>query len=141
MPPGLGKPNLHVLLDPGVEYSFGVEDMRLRWALSMLNLKEALVKVSSLRDARVVPPVFFVRTDATTLANLEPFSHVYMFDIGFPPQTLKAIAKAFNKSESIKCLISFHKPSAIVNDAGFNVQLHGRVQTTMYGSTESHVAV
>ena len=36
---GLGKPNLHVLLDPGVEYSFGVEDMRLRWALSMLNLK------------------------------------------------------------------------------------------------------
>ena len=54
---GLGKPNLHVLLDPGVEYSFGVEDMRLRWALSMLNLKEALVKVSSLRDARVVPRV------------------------------------------------------------------------------------
>ena len=137
---GLGKPNLHVLLDPGVEYSFGVEHINLRWALSMLNLKKALTSISSLRDALTVPPVFFAHADATTLETLEPFSHVYMFDIGFPPCTLKAIATAFNKSKSVKCLISFHSHSDIVDQAGFKVQKHGKVPTVMSGSNESHVA-
>ena len=35
---GLGKPNIHVALDPGVEFSYGIEIDSNRWVLGMINL-------------------------------------------------------------------------------------------------------
>jgi len=39
---GLGKPNLHVAQDPGVQFSYGVEMERVRWLLGMCNLNQVL---------------------------------------------------------------------------------------------------
>ncbi len=39
---GLGKPNLHVAQDPGVEFSLGIEVKKLRWMLSLHNLHSVL---------------------------------------------------------------------------------------------------
>ena len=39
---GLGKPNLHVAINPAVRYSVGVEMEHVRWHLSMHNLKHYL---------------------------------------------------------------------------------------------------
>ena len=35
---GLGKPNLHVTIDPGVSLSYGIELIGERWQLSLANL-------------------------------------------------------------------------------------------------------
>ena len=37
---GLGKPNVHVAQDPGIEFSYGIELIKTRWILGMANLKK-----------------------------------------------------------------------------------------------------
>jgi hypothetical protein len=135
---GLGKPCLHVLLDPGVQYSFGVEVHELRWVLSLENLKQALERLNCLH-ARITP-VFFANADVRDLQTLAPFSHIYMFDKGFPPDVHQAIAKAFNNSSSVRSLTCFHNENIIINEAGFHVKLRGTVKTIMCGSGEQHTA-
>ena len=39
---GLGKPNVHMAQDPGVEFSYGTELIKTRWVLGMENLKNIL---------------------------------------------------------------------------------------------------
>lgn len=39
---GLGKPNMHVAMDPKVEFSYGIEVNPERWYLSLSNLKPLL---------------------------------------------------------------------------------------------------
>jgi len=46
---------------------------------------------------------FFFQT-CVFLASFEPFTHVYMFDVGFPPSVLVSLANAFNISKSVKVL-------------------------------------
>ena len=134
---GLGKPSLHVLLDPGVQFSFGVEIERHRWGLSMWILKHLLTNMAPLQA--LAPSVFFALSDAAKLDTLNPFTHIYMFDVAFNRDLLKAIAKAYNMSESVLCLTSYQTPKAI-KEAGFNVTLHGRIQTHYYASKGRHTA-
>jgi len=66
--------------------------------------------------------VYFGHDDATNMGsyccvnlivncgvvNFEPFTHVYMFDVGFPPSVLVSLANAFNVSKCVKvCLFFF----------------------------------
>ena len=40
--------------------------------------------------------VNFVLNDIDNAHSLDPFTHIYMFDLGFPPPLQKSIAKKFN---------------------------------------------
>lgn len=111
---GLGKPNMHVAVDPGVQFSCGVELEQLRWQLSMHNLRHASKEVPEFPSSSV----YFVQHDATDIAHFEPFSHIYMFDVGFPPAALVSIANAFNISRTVQCLVSFNKPMRIIDMYG-----------------------
>jgi len=136
---GLGKPNFHVLLDPGVQYSFGVELEALRYSLSLHNLSH-LHEVPELCFTVEKPNIFFSHNDVTEIESFHPFTHVYAFDVGMPPDTMNEIAKAMENSSSVKAFVSFHKPKAIIEDYQFPVQLVGAVSTSMHGSSEGHRA-
>ncbi|CAH0475805.1 unnamed protein product [Peronospora belbahrii] len=131
---GLGKPNFHVSVDPGVQVSYGIELEELRWHLSLHNLRSVL----SLDSQRNKPPsTVFTVGDITHAHTFEPFSHVYSFDVGFPPDVMDKMADMFNRS-SAKYLVSFHAPRKVVNAYGFSVENIGRVATSMAGSSEGH---
>jgi len=134
---GLGKPNLHVALDPGVSMSFGIELENLRHQLSLYNLSHCLLEVEQLKKN---PNVYFLHHDATDMVSLNPFSHVYMFDVGFPPDALVSLANSFNKSTTTQVLVSFQKPKKIIEVYGFAVRCIGNIKTTMCGSSEGHTA-
>jgi len=133
---GLGKPNLHVALNPGVRLSYGVELEELRWQLSMHNLRFVLNEVPEMRKS----VVYFANSDATDMDHFEPFTHVYMFDVGFPPAVLVALANAFNLSKTVQALVSFQRPDKVISVYGFAVDLITQVATRMSGSTEKHTA-
>ncbi len=52
---GLGKPNLHVAVDPGVEFRCSIEVQDVRWKLSIVNwhyiLKEEMMLQSRIGEA------------------------------------------------------------------------------------------
>lgn len=128
---GLGKPNFHVAIDPGVRVSFGIEVEHLRWILSLKNLQ-------GLRREKMTN-VFMLQKDITQLATLDPFTHVYMFDVGFPPSVMVSIANSFNISRTAKTFICYKGPKYIIGKYGFDVRLIGQEKTSMCGSTESHM--
>jgi hypothetical protein len=76
--------------------------------------------------------VFFQLGDITSARTLDPFTHVYMFDIGFPPSLFAALAQRFNASASTY-LASYHGPRIIVQRYGFNVELIVKTPTSMHG--------
>lgn len=134
---GLGKPNFHVLLDPGVRYSFGVELEALRYSLSLHNLNH-LDEVPALSFLKKRPNVYFAHKDVTEIETFNPITHVYTFDVGMPPDTMLGISKALENSISVKAFVSFHKPKEIIEDYEFPVELVGTFHTTMHGSSEGH---
>jgi len=133
---GLGKPNLHVALNPGVKLSVGVELEQLRWQLSMHNLRFVVKEVPEMRKS----VVYFAQMDATDFSDFEGFTHVYMFDVGFPPAVLVSLANAFNRSKTVQALVSFQRPDKVISVYGFAVDLIAQVSTCMCGSTEKHSA-
>jgi len=133
---GLGKPNAHVALYPGVKYSLGLELMDLRWQLSLHNLRYALQETSlSQRDKCTV---FYGKADACDLATFNPCTHLYMFDVGFVRETLNRLAKIFNQSASSKYLVSSKKPRDVIFEYGFLVKHIGSMAISMTSSNESH---
>ncbi|KAF4321900.1 hypothetical protein BBO99_00004467 [Phytophthora kernoviae] len=131
---GLGKPNFHVAVDPGVKVSYGIELEELRWHLSLHNLRSVL-SLDSQRDKRLA--MVFAAGDITHAQTFEPFSHIYSFDVGFPPDVMDKMADMFNRS-SAKYFASFHTPRKVVDVYGFSVENIGRVATSMAGSSEGH---
>lgn len=164
---GLGKPNIHVAQYPGVAASYGIEHEQVRWQLSLHNLKhllqaaeaeaqeaaetaaaavEAEVDAEAAAAAAVVAAadrinhkIFFHYGDVTEARRLDPFTHVYMFDIGFPPALFYEIADRFNASHC-PFLICYHGPKLIAERYGFDVSLLTQIQTSMHGSSEGHTA-
>jgi hypothetical protein len=139
---GLGKPNLHVAQDPGVEFSYGIEMEKVRWMLSMHNLHHVL-KEAELQSEEIEPKeqigynCFFEHGDITQASTFNPFTHVYMFDIGFPPKLFVKLSEMFNNSCS-SYLICYHAPRIIVDRYNFQVELVCQQSTSMHGSSEIH---
>jgi hypothetical protein len=137
---GLGKPNLHVALDPGVKASVGVELGGERWWQSMdilwHGLEESTAAATGLDSLN--GPVFLAHADFLNMDSLEAFSHVYMFDKGFPPVLMEHIAVVFNSSRKSDYLICYKKPRIIVDKYAFDVEEVGRVRTSMSGSGEGN---
>ncbi len=82
---GLGKPNIHVAQDPGVDFSYGIELEYVRWMLGIANLHQVLKtaqKQSEGDEAKIAHQVYFAHGDITEASYFDPFTHVYMFDIG-----------------------------------------------------------
>jgi len=136
---GLGKPNFHVLLDPGVQYSFGVELESLRYALSLHNLNH-INEVPELSSLMQKPNIHFSHLDVTNIETFNPITHVYTFDVGMPPDTMLGMSKAMHESTSVISFVSFHKPKEIIEDYEFPVDLVGTMSTSMHGSSEGHKA-
>ncbi|CAI5721036.1 unnamed protein product [Peronospora destructor] len=106
---GLGKPNFHVSVDPGVQVSYGIELEELRWHLSLHNLRSVLSLES--QHHKPLSTVFTVG-DITTAHVRTIFTRKYF--------------------------VSFHSPRKVVDVYGFSVEIIGRVATSMAGSSEGH---
>ena len=84
---GLGKPNLHVASYPGVDFSYGIEMEHVRWMLGMTNLEHVLKaakeeEVDEEEESKIGHSCYFAHGDITDANFFDPFTHVYMFDIG-----------------------------------------------------------
>jgi len=132
---GLGKPNIHVAQDPGVEFSYGLEMESVRWVLALSNLNQVLKSAKKNKD--IGHKCFLACANINEAKTLDPFTHVYMFDIGFPPWQQERIAKMFNKSKS-PYFICYHPPRLIIDKYGYNVEFITKMPTSMHGSSEGH---
>ena len=84
---GLGKPNLHVAQYPGVEFSYGIEMEHVRWMLGMSNLEHVLKaavedEAQGNSSSKIGHSLYLSHGDITEASFFDPFTHVYMFDIG-----------------------------------------------------------
>lgn len=99
---GLGKPNFHAAQDPVVRLSIGVELEAIRRQLAMKNLSDILKKSSDApsegpeTDVELHSSTYFLHMDIDQATTLNPFTHIYMYDLGFPPDLQESIAKKFN---------------------------------------------
>jgi len=141
---GLGKPNLHVAQDPGVRFSYGIEVNRIRWLLSLNNLQRVLQYRIHQSTSGVMDEAdllgfncFFSYGDISMATTFNPFTHVYMFDIGFPPGLMIHLSTVFNRSCS-SYLICYHPPVIMINRYKFDIVLLCQKNTTMHGSGENH---
>merc|ERR1712037_324581 len=65
----------------------------------------------------------------------DPFTHVYMFDIGFPPKLFKKLSTMWNRSQSMY-LICYHSPRIMITRYCFDLELLVQSSTLMHGSSE-----
>mmetsp|Transcript_10710 Transcript_10710/g.12217 ORF Transcript_10710/g.12217 Transcript_10710/m.12217 type:complete len:493 (-) Transcript_10710:347-1825(-) len=140
---GLGKPNIHVAQDPGVQFSYGIEMERVRWFMGMHNLTHVLEKARSQRrepsgENTLRHNCILAHGDITEASTFDPFTHVYMFDIGFPPKLFKYLSAMFNRSQS-PFLICYHGPRLMIERYKFDLEFITQIQTSMHGSSEGHM--
>eukprot|EP00536_Pseudo-nitzschia_multiseries_P005280 jgi/Psemu1/285664/fgenesh1_pg.97_\ len=146
---GIGKPNLHVAQYPGVEFSCGVEMEHNRWSLGMTCLKACLNAAARERENNAVGNessflqgnTMFLHNNILEAKTFDPFTHVYMFSIGFPPHLWIQLSDMWNKSHSDQCryLICYSGPKDIIGCYEFDVELLNQIPTSMHGSKESHM--
>lgn len=85
---GLGKPNIHVAQDPGCEFSYGIEMEEVRWLLGMHNLNHVLRDAKNFNKKAADETEVVGHRCVLEVGNIkqagtfDPFTHVYMFDIG-----------------------------------------------------------
>jgi hypothetical protein len=76
----------------------------------------------------------FIKNDINNAQSLDPFTHIYMFDIGMTLDLHQNIAVKFNASICAVYLICFKPPMFIIDDSGFDVELIGQLNSnSMYG--------
>ena len=135
---GLGKPNLHVALEPHVRCSVGVEMEEVRWQLSLHNLKHVLradLTAGSAAPAGAAPPnVIFLQRDVMNAATLDPFTHIYLFDIGMPPKLFAHLADCLQKSTKAQFLLCYHGPTMMIEKYRFPMDFLTKLPTSMHGS-------
>ena len=139
---GIGKPNLHVTQDPGVEFSYGIEVEYDRWILGLNCLKgvldEAVKEENETGSTDIQHHCYFAHNDMRDAKTFDPFTHVYMFSIGFPPDLWEVLAAMWNRSSS-PYLICYHAPKDIISRYEFQVELIQQTSTSMHGSKEGHM--
>jgi len=138
---GLGKPNFHAAQDPAVRLSVGIELEHLRWQLAMYNLNSVRAKMSRGKEnGKLLSGVNFMAGDVEVAESMDPFTHVYMYDLGFPPPLQQSIARKFNSSVHCRFLVSYRPPHRVIHEYGYEVVLVDQLPTSMHGSGESHMA-
>lgn len=110
---GRGLPSLIAAQRAGSP-SIGIECEEERWIQSMHNLVAVVDEAESpSNSAPINTRCYFLHGDITVAATLDPCSHIYMFDTGFPPEVLARIADLFNASTTATTLISFQSEAYI----------------------------
>ncbi|GKY94170.1 hypothetical protein MPSEU_000383000 [Mayamaea pseudoterrestris] len=141
---GIGKPNLHVAQDPGVEFSYGIEVEHDRWLLGMTCLNGVLEAASKQnldeQDTEIIQHrCMFDCGDISEAESFDPFTHVYMFSCGFPPGLWGHLSDMWNDSSS-QYMICYSGPRHMITDWDFDLELLTRLPTSMHGSKEGHMA-
>ena len=142
---GLGKPNYHAAnFDIRARLSIGVEIVADRWIMSMSTLREiGLVALKpGLLDTNQAPSITgvnFIQGDISAARTLDPFTHIYQFDLGFEPALQESIAEKFNNSRSAQYLVSYRSPREIAA-YGYQAELVQQCPTSLCGSGEGHAA-
>ena len=77
---GLGKPNIHVSQDPGVQFSLGIEIEEVRTNLGLINLHHVLREKEN--NANIGHTCLLQHGNISDAESLDPFTHVYAFDVG-----------------------------------------------------------
>jgi hypothetical protein len=62
-------------------------------------------------------------------ATLDPFTHIYMFDFGFPPELLLHIGRIFNASVHPNFIVSFYGPKNIIDEYRFDVKFIDKLES------------
>jgi hypothetical protein len=101
--------------------------MSLRNACSVL--KKATDIQNHDNDDDLIAKFALLFGDGGELATFDPISHLYMFDIGFPPHLFERIANIFNASVYTGYLISYKLSPALINTYGFSVELVKKVES------------
>ena len=100
------------------------------YKLSITNMRHLLPHIDG---ESINGNTFFEHSDIERATTLNPFSHVYMFDVGFPQELHCSIARKFNQSLYASHLVSFKAPQRIIGQFGFNVQIMRQLPTSMHG--------
>ena len=87
---GIGKPNMHVMQDPGVAFSCGIEMELDRWRLGLKCLQKVLHEASEQEVAgvgtdkgeRIRHNCTMIHGNIMEAKTFDPFTHVYMCSIG-----------------------------------------------------------
>lgn len=82
----------------------------------------------------------FVQGDIDDAASTDPFTHIYMYDLGFPPPLQQSIARKFNSSVHATHLVSYRPPARVIDEYGYAVEFVDKLNTSMFGSGENHTA-
>ena len=45
--------------------------------------------------------------DCTSLTDVNQFTHVYSFDLAFPPDTIESLVNIYNYSANLQCVVSY----------------------------------
>jgi len=94
----------------------------------------ALMDDTPIGASRINGNVFFTNSDIDRAETLNPFSHIYMFDVGFRKDLLLKIADKFNRSLYATHLVSYKPPRDIIDSFGFHVQfMDHQFSTHMHG--------
>ncbi len=84
-------------------------------------------------DDRLNDGVNFLENDIDNATSLDPFTHIYMYDLGFPPPLQQSIARKFNNSVHARYLVSYRPPRRVIEEYGYNVECIDRHDTKMFG--------
>ena len=101
--------------------------------MSHYNYSLAENQLASPRNKELYANTFFANRDIDAASTFNPFTHIYMFDIGFPPKLQRRIATKFNSSLYAAWLISYRPPRLVINSYGYNVKLIQQFSTSMHG--------
>lgn len=143
---GLGKPNFHAAQNPQVRLSVGIELEAIRYQMAMLNLKNIALDTENglvdgdAEDLKLIGGTNFMVGDIDVATYTDPFTHIYMYDLGFPPPLQKSIAQKFNNSQHAVALVSYRPPRRVIEEYGYAVEFVDSFCTSMHGSGEGHTA-
>lgn len=82
----------------------------------------------------------FLLSDIDLAKTMDPFTHIYMYDLGFPPPLQQSIAEKFNRSVHARYLVSYRPPRRVLDEYGYDVEFLHSMITSMFGSGEGHTA-
>lgn len=112
--------------------------------LAMHNLNYYLQSLndpsSGASDLALNREINFIESDIDLAATLDPFTHIYMYDLGFPPPLQQSIANKFNTSVHARYFISYRPPRRVIDEYGYDVEFITQMNTSMFGSGENHTA-
>jgi len=106
----------------------------LRYKLSMHITRSVMKLMDEIPNAKSINGNFgFLHSDIELASTLNPFTHVYMFDKGFPGELHYSIAQKFNASLYVTHLISYRPPRDIIGIFQFQVEYLHQFNTRMHG--------